>query len=58
MAISLVNLVRVPEIRGKLMFTLLFLALYRIGFKIPLPGVNYQAFRDAADPALRADQGP
>ena len=51
MAVSLVNLVRVPEIRGKLLFTLLFLALYRIGFKIPLPGVNYEAFREAAEQA-------
>ncbi|MCA8956676.1 MAG: preprotein translocase subunit SecY, partial [Planctomycetes bacterium] len=51
MAVSLVNLVRVPEIRNKLLFTLGFLALYRIGFKIPLPGVSYQAFRAAADQA-------
>ena len=51
MSVSLVNLIRVPEIRGKLLFTLMFLALYRIGFKIPLPGVNYDAFQVAASQA-------
>ena len=51
MNISLVNLVRVPEIRSKLLFTLTFLALYRIGFMIPLPGVNYAAFQEAAENA-------
>ena len=30
MKISLANLVRVPEIRSKLLFTLTFLALYRL----------------------------
>jgi preprotein translocase subunit SecY len=45
---SFVNMIRTKEIRGKLIFTLLFLALYRIGFQIPLPGVNYEAFQNAA----------
>ena len=48
---ALANMIRVPAIRAKLIFTLTFLALYRIGFQIPLPGVNYQAFRAAADQA-------
>ena len=51
MNISLVNLIRVPEIRSKLIFTLTFLALYRIGFMIPLPGVQYEAFQAAANSA-------
>ena len=45
---SFVTMIRTKEIRGKLIFTLLFLALYRIGFQIPLPGVNYEAFQNAA----------
>ncbi len=48
MNISFFNLMRIPEIRQKIMFTLGFLLIYRIGFQIPLPGVNYQAFTDAA----------
>ena len=51
MNLSFVNLVKVPEIRNKIGFTLLFLAIYRIGFGIPLPGVNYAAFQAAADAA-------
>ena len=46
---SFVNIIRTKEIRSKLIFTLLFLALYRIGFQIPLPGVNYEAFQNAAN---------
>ena len=33
----------VAEIRKKLAFTALLLALYRIGSHIPVPGVNVQA---------------
>ena len=35
----------VPEIRKKLAFTALLLALYRLGSHIPVPGVNVQASR-------------
>ena len=48
MNVSFLNLLRIPEIRQKIMFTLGFLMIYRIGFQIPLPGVNYKAFKDAA----------
>jgi preprotein translocase subunit SecY len=37
----------VPEIRKKLAFTALLLALYRLGSHIPVPGVNVQAVQDA-----------
>jgi preprotein translocase subunit SecY len=37
----------VPEIRKKLAFTALLLALYRLGSHIPVPGVNIQAVEDA-----------
>src|SRR4051794_31325187 len=36
----------VADIRKKLAFTALLLALYRIGSHIPVPGVNVQAVRD------------
>ncbi|MEE9126536.1 MAG: preprotein translocase subunit SecY, partial [Planctomycetota bacterium] len=49
MNISFFNLMRIPEIRQKIMFTLGFLLIYRIGFQIPLPGVNYGAFTKAAE---------
>src|ERR1044071_7819421 len=39
----------VPEIRKKLAFTALILALYRVGSHIPVPGVNVQAVKDAQE---------
>jgi preprotein translocase subunit SecY len=36
----------VPEIRKKLAFTALLLALYRLGSHLPVPGVNTQAVSD------------
>ena len=40
MNVSIANLFKVPEIRNKILFTLGLLFIYRIGFYIPLPGVN------------------
>jgi preprotein translocase subunit SecY len=37
---------RVPEIRRKLAFTALMLALYRLGSHIPVPGINETAVKD------------
>src|SRR3712207_6274875 len=45
---TLVNSVRIPEIRKKLAFTGAMLALYRLGAYIPAPGVNTQAVEDIA----------
>jgi preprotein translocase subunit SecY len=38
---SFVNLFRVPEIRKKILVTLGLLLAYRVGFHVPIPGVNY-----------------
>ena len=37
---AFLNIFKVPELRNKLLFTLGLLAIYRIGFFVPLPGVN------------------
>jgi preprotein translocase subunit SecY len=37
---SLVNAVKLPELRKKLLFTAFIIALYRLGCYIPAPGVN------------------
>jgi preprotein translocase subunit SecY len=42
---TLVNSVRIPEIRKKLLFTAAMLALYRIGSYIPAPGINTDAVK-------------
>jgi preprotein translocase subunit SecY len=42
----LTNAWRVPELRHRLLFTALILAIYRLGSWIPAPGVNPQAVND------------
>ncbi len=42
----LANAWRVPELRRRLLFTALILALYRLGSWIPAPGVNSQQIED------------
>jgi preprotein translocase subunit SecY len=42
MNLSITNLFKVPEIRNKILITLGLLLVYRIGFFIPLPGVQVQ----------------
>jgi preprotein translocase subunit SecY len=43
---TILNAFTVPEIRKKLAFTALVLALYRLGSHIPVPGINTQAVAD------------
>ena len=40
MNLSITSLFKIPEIRKKLLITLGLLLVYRIGFFIPLPGVE------------------
>ncbi len=40
---ALVNVFKIPELRNKILFTLGLLAVYRVGFWIPLPGVDQTA---------------
>ena len=49
MSASLTSLLTVREIRNKILITLGLLLVYRIGFYIPLPGVNAQPFFDNLD---------
>ncbi len=44
MNVSIANLVRIKEIRTKILITLGLLFCYRIGFRVPLPGVNLTEF--------------
>jgi preprotein translocase subunit SecY len=39
---SLRNLVKIPELRIKILYTFLFLFIYRIGSHIPIPGVDME----------------
>ncbi len=55
---KLLNVFRIPELRNKLLFTLSMLVVYRIGFYVPLPGVNAPALNTSlgsgSDSALGA----
>ncbi len=41
---TFVNIFRVPELRNKVLFTLFMLAIYRIGYHVPIPGVDQSSF--------------
>ncbi|GIK15473.1 MAG: protein translocase subunit SecY [Planctomycetota bacterium] len=40
---AFLNVLKIPELRNKLLFTVGLLMLYRVGFVIPVPGVDQQA---------------
>ena len=37
---NLINIFRIPELRWKICITLMFLAIYRVGYSIPLPFID------------------
>ncbi|MCK4602715.1 MAG: preprotein translocase subunit SecY, partial [Phycisphaerae bacterium] len=41
---SIENLFKIPELKKRIMVTLGLLALYRVGFSIPIPGVRLEEF--------------
>ncbi len=47
--IQALNILRVPELRKRIGMTFLLLTIYRVGFQIPLPGVNLDAIRAASE---------
>lgn len=48
---ALINIFRIPDLRKKILFTAGMLLIYRIGFWIPLPGVDQSALAEAAQKA-------
>jgi preprotein translocase subunit SecY len=43
---ALINTFRIPELRNKVLFTLGLLVVYRIGFYIPIPGVDQSSISE------------
>jgi len=39
---AFINVFRIPDLRNKVLFTLLMLSVYRVGFYVPLPGVHQE----------------
>lgn len=46
---TLRNVIRTPELRNKILFTLAMLALYRLGAQLPAPGVNLDAITQLSE---------
>ncbi len=45
MANPIVTLFRIPEVKDKILFTLLCLVIYRIGAHIAAPGIDVRALQ-------------
>src|SRR5689334_16934571 len=43
---TLINIFRIPELRNKVLFTLFMLLIYRIGYHVPLMGVDQGHFAE------------
>ena len=43
---SVRNVFRIPDLRGKILFTLLIIGLYRIGAFVPAPGIDLDAVEE------------
>ena len=48
---KLLTILRVPELRSKVLMTFVFLFIYRLGFHIPLPGIDLSRVAEAANKA-------
>jgi preprotein translocase subunit SecY len=48
---SIENLFKIPELKRRILYTLGMLAVYRIGFAVPIPGVNLAEFVKRTSPA-------
>ncbi len=52
---AILNIFKIPDLRNKVLFTVGMLAVYRIGFWIPVPGINQQLLAETFERA-RVDQ--
>ena len=40
---TIANILKIPDLRNRILFTLAMLAVYRLGIFVPAPGVNREA---------------
>jgi len=57
MLASMKNIVKVPDLRKKIIFTIFIIALYRIGTRVPVPGIDFTAVQELADAAANSSGG-
>ena len=53
---AFLNIFKIPDLRNKVLFTLSMLVIYRIGFWIPLVGVDQTLLKESADRAMEESQ--
>jgi preprotein translocase subunit SecY len=51
------NAIKIPELRGKILFTVAMVAIYRLGSFIPVPGADYAAIQQFLDTAKNSSSG-
>ncbi|MDP8970346.1 MAG: preprotein translocase subunit SecY [Actinomycetota bacterium] len=51
------NAFKIPDLRGKILFTLAIIAVYRFGSFVPIPGVDYAVLREAIEQATVTNIG-
>ena len=49
-----VNIFKIPDLRKRILFTILVLIIYRIGAHIPIPGINVDALKTYFEEAQSA----
>ena len=47
------NMFKVPDLRGKILFTLGIIAVYRLGSHVPVPGIDFEAVQSLTEAAER-----
>ena len=57
MASAVINIFKVPELRKKIIFTVIILIVYRIGCHIPIPGINVDALSSYFEQAAKSSAG-
>ena len=50
---NLKNMFKIPDLRGKILFTLVIIALYRAGSYVPVPGVDFEAVENLSEASQR-----
>src|SRR5687768_18261827 len=47
------NMFKVPDLRGKILFTIGIIAIYRLGSHVPVPGIDFEAVQSLTAAAER-----
>src|SRR5687767_470641 len=50
---TFLNMFKVPDLRNKILFTLLVITIYRFGSHIPVPGIDFEAVQRLEEEAKR-----